>query len=133
MKKTRSVVFLIAVLGVAVVAASAPRHPQVWKILGRRTVTDRIDHDVIRVTGDRGKWTAIKISVARRAVEFHKVLIRYGDGTVQQVGLKSVIPAGGSSRVIDLKGGRRVINRIEFWYDAESLGGSATVTVVGRR
>jgi hypothetical protein len=46
-----------------------------------------------------------------------------------------VIRAGGESRVIDLRGEARDIRRIEFWYDAETLGRGrrARVEVWGRR
>jgi hypothetical protein len=49
--------------------------------------------------------------------------------------LRDVIRAGGESRVIDLRGDARDITRIEFWYDAQTLGRGrgARVEVWGRR
>jgi hypothetical protein len=43
-----------------------------------------------------------------------------------------MIPAGGQSRIIDLKGGDRVIKKIDFWYETKSLGRNrALVKVYG--
>ncbi len=105
----------------------------VWTILGERTVTDRVDHDIIAVGAGRGELTALKIKVKRHAVQFREMKVVFENGTVQHVELRSVIPAGGESRVIDLVGEKRLIQRIEFWYDAQSLGGKALVRVFGRR
>jgi hypothetical protein len=118
-------------LGVIVDLEAAPRAR--WEQLGQRTVTDRLERDVIKVTGQRGNWTAIKIAVSKRAVQFRSVEVVFANGTRQHVKLRDVIPAGGESRVIDLVGDDRVIQRIELRYDAQSLGGTAKVRVFGRR
>jgi hypothetical protein len=117
--------------GAAAVLDAAPKGP--WKLLGERTVTDRVDHDVIRVTGKRGQWSAVKLAVRKHAVEFRSVKVFFANGTVQDLEIRRVIPAGGESRVIDLEGDSRTINRIELRYDAQSLGGKALVKVFGRR
>ncbi len=117
--------FTVSILDAAAVAR--------WGVIGKRTVTDRVDHDVIKVGAKRGQWRAIKITVKKKGVQFRDVKVRFTGGGVQDVELRDVIPAGGSSRVIDLKGGRRAIDRIEFTYDAQSLGGKAVVTVLARR
>jgi hypothetical protein len=105
-----------------------------WVLLGERTVTDRVDHDVIAVTAARGEFRKIKLSVERRAVEFHRVVVHYGNGDDQVVELRRVIPAGGESRAIDLEGRDRVIRSVELRYDAQSLAGkTATVRLFGRR
>ena len=130
-----SLALLALVLGLVVLpgAASARRGAGNWALLGERHVTDKLDHDTIVVTGARGRFEKIAIRVFDRAVQFHDVKIHYGDGFVQDVEIRSVIPAEGWSRKIDLSGGKRVIRSIEFWYDAQSLGGKATVRVFGQR
>ena len=117
---------------VSVVAAVADAG-RVWARLGKRTVTDRADHDRIMVTGDRGRFSAIKITVRRHAVEFRKVEVTFGNGETQTVELRRVIPAGSESRVIDLRGGDRVIRQVDFWYDAQSIREQAVVMLFGRR
>jgi hypothetical protein len=105
-----------------------------WELLGSRTVTDRADHDTVKVGGAKGDFTAIKLEVQRRAVDFHRVVIHFRNGDDQKVELRNTIGANGESRVMDIEGRDRVIRSIDFWYDARSLGrgGRAVVRVLGR-
>lgn len=120
------IVFLL--LGSAAAALAAGR----WVLLGERTVTDRADHDTIVVTAARGDFTALKLTVHRRGVDFHRVVVHFANGGDQEVELRHTIPAGGESRVIDLRAGERVIRSIDLWYDARSIAGrKAVVRVFG--
>lgn len=123
-------VFVVLGCGVSAVAAQSGR----WELLGSRTVTDRADHDTVKVGGAKGDFTAIKLEVQRRAVSFRRVAIHFQNGDDQKVELRDTIGANGESRVIDIEGRDRVIRSIEFWYEAQSLGrnGQATVRVLGR-
>ena len=116
-------------LVLATLALGRPAGPPVrdWVFLGQRAVTDRVDHDIIGVTGRRGNFRAIKLTVERAAVDFHRVVVFYGNGDKQEIELRHTIPAGGESRAIDLSGSERVINRVEFWYDARTFRGRRAV------
>lgn len=81
---------------ITVLVAAVPAAATSWVMLGQRTVTDRLDHDSIAVTGARGEFPAIKLTVHRRAVDFHRVVVRFASGGDQEVELRSTIPAGGS-------------------------------------
>jgi hypothetical protein len=107
---------------VALAATTALAGPE-WVMLGERTVTDRLDHDVIAVTSERGEFTAVKLAVRRHAVDFHRFVINFANGDKQVIQVRKTIPAGGESRTVDLDGGRRTIHSIEFWYDAHTIGG----------
>lgn len=98
-----------------------------WTFLGQRQVSDRVDHDVIVVTGSEGKFSAIQIRVLRAAVDFHRVQVHFRNGGQQDVELRHTIPAGGESRRIDLEGDDRVIKSVEFWYDARTVRGRRAV------
>ena len=113
--------------------AQAGRGPN-WVLLGERVVTDKTDHDTIRVGRDRGSFTAVKFEVRRHGVDFHRVVIHFANGEDQKVELRNSIPAGGETRVIDIDGANRIITSIDFWYDAKTLGRgrSATVRSLGR-
>src|SRR6185295_12196506 len=111
-----------AVLLAAVSVFAQGRRGPDWALLGVRTVTDRADHDVVPVTAKRGEFRAIRLDVMLHAVDFHRVVVHFGNGDDQKVELRATIPAGGSSRVIDLDGADRVIKSIEFWYDAATIG-----------
>ena len=132
MLRPRTILAVIVVLGCAVSAVGAQSGR--WELLGSRTVTDRADHDTLKVGADKGNFTAVKFEVQRRAVAFRRVVIRFRNGDDQKVELRDTIGANGESRVIDIDGRDRVIRSIEFWYDAQSLGrgGQATVRVLGR-
>jgi hypothetical protein len=119
-------------------AAAPDAHPAApareWVLLGQRAVNDRADHDVIAVTAARGDFKSIKLTVQRAPVDFHRVVVHYGNGTKQELELRNTIPAGGESRLIDLTGNERVINRVEFWYDAKTIRGRrAVVRLFGLR
>ena len=122
-----------ALLATFALAGPAQKQPE-WVLLGTRAVNDRVDHDVIPVTAARGDWQAIKIAVQRASVDFYRVVVHFGNGTQQEVQMRNTIPAGGETRAIDLTGPDRVINRVEFWYDANTIRGRrAVVRLFGRR
>ncbi len=131
--KARSFVLAALTIGVATLSGAAGSSTALeWVLLGQRSVNDRTDHDVIVVTKPQGDFRSIKITVQRAAVDFHRVVVHYGNGTKQEVDLRNTIPAGGETRAIDLTGTERVINRVEFWYDANTIRGRrATVRLYG--
>jgi hypothetical protein len=122
-------------LGPATAPAARPAAPvREWVLLGTRAVNDRADHDVIVVTGARGEFRGVKLTVQRHPVDFHRVVVFYGNGTKQELELRNTIPAGGETRIIDLTGNERIINRVEFWYDAKTIRGRrAVVRLFGLR
>lgn len=105
-----------------------------WTLLGDLHVRDRVDRDVLQVGAKKGTFDAIRLKVVGRAVQFHSLEIHFENGSVQDVELRSVIRAGGFSRVIDLEGGQRAIDKIVFVYDAQTRrrGKGARVQVFGR-
>jgi hypothetical protein len=126
---------LIALLVCTAALAAQPRgRGPAWTLLGSRTVTDRLDHDTVVVTGAKGSFNAIKLQVTGHAVDFQKVVVHFKNGDDQNVELRNTIPAGGSSRDIDIQGANRIITKIDFWYDAHTLGkgGHAVVKTLGR-
>ena len=115
-KNRRFVVLsLLALSLVALALPAAAGYRGRWVLLGERSVNDKIDHDTIVVTAARGRFRQLEVRVLERAVQFRDMKVHYGDGFVQDVEIRNVIPAGGSSRTIDLSGGKRVIRSIEFW------------------
>lgn len=112
------------------VGAQAPG----WVLLGQRTVTDRVDHDLVAVTAVRGDFNRIKFQVQRAAIDFRRVVVHYADGTNQEIELRNTIPANGETRSIDLDRRDRIIRSVEFWYDANTARGRrGVVRVMGQR
>jgi hypothetical protein len=122
-------------LGLALIAAGVLVQAKGgWRFLGDRVVNDRVDHDVVAVGAHHGTFQAIKLVVKGAPVHFIDVKVHFANGGVQDVSLRTVVPAGGESRVIGLEGGDRVIDRVEFWYETQTLarGKKAVVRVFGR-
>ena len=114
--------------------ASATAQQSDWVRLGQRQVSDRADHDEIVVTGVRGEFKQVKLTVERASVDFRRVVIHYANGDDQKLDLRNTIPAGGESRAIDLDGKERVIRSVDFWYDANTRRGrQGTVRLFGKR
>jgi hypothetical protein len=87
-----------------------------WEYLGEANVDGNADHDRIKVGRDDGRFRAIQIRVERAPIEFHRVVVHYGNGSDEQIEVRSRINPGGKTRVIDLRGNDRVIESVEFWY-----------------
>jgi hypothetical protein len=126
-------VLAVVILSAVGIHAQRGRGPQ-WVLLGEREVSDKLDHDTIVVTGERGTFNAIRLDVSIHAVDFHKVVIHFRNGDDQNVELRDTIKAGGSSRAVDIDGANRIIRSIDFWYDANTIGrgGRAIVRTMGR-
>jgi hypothetical protein len=93
-----------------------------WVDLGSTRVNGKNDHDTIQVR-NQGTFRAIQIRVRGNAgVHFNLVVLRYGNGQREQIKVRDVIQGGSSSRVIDLPGVRRVIDKIDFLYDKANWG-----------
>jgi len=79
--------------------------------------------------------------VKDHAIQLLHLIVHYGNGNPDKIETRELIPAGGESRIIDLKGGdafgtqsARVIKKIDFWYETKSLGRKcALVRVYGIR
>lgn len=111
----------------------SPLSPPKWELLGTRKVNYGLDKDEIMVTRMEGRFTALKIKVKKGGINLHKVFVHFGDGQVQELEVREDIQAGGETRVIDLAGNRRVIQKVVFWYDTKNYANQkATVELWGR-
>ena len=103
-----------------------------WVDLGSTRVNGSVDHDTIQAR-DKGTFRAIQIRVRGSSVHFIRIIVRYGNGQMEQINVRSVIQAGSTSRTIDLPGTRRVIDRIDMFYEKASWGIPPVVTIAGLR
>src|SRR5262249_24690985 len=87
-----------------------------WEYLGKAHVDGLADHDRIVVGRSEGRFRAIQIRVERAPIQFQRVLVHYGNGANEELKLRNRIPAGGRTRMIDLRGNNRVIESVELWY-----------------
>lgn len=104
-----------------------------WELLGVKKVDYALDRDEVLVTAREGTFTGLKIRVKRSPINLHKIVVHYGNGQVDEIEVRTNIRAGGETRVLDLPGNRRVIQKVVFWYDTKNLArGKGLVELWGR-
>lgn len=104
-----------------------------WRNLGTKTVNYRLDKDVLDVQLRDGTFQQLKFVVTGGALNMHKVVVHFENGGQQEIELRYNFSRRCSSRVIDLKGNNRFIEKITFWYDTDnSSNRKARLTVLGK-
>jgi hypothetical protein len=91
------------------------------------------DHDVIVVAGPYDFFRKLKFKVVDSDIEMRYILVRYDDGGApERIETAFNIPQGAESRVLELKGGKRKLKSVEFWYRDKGLfNGKADVMLYG--
>jgi hypothetical protein len=103
-----------------------------WVLIGQTDASHSADHDSITVVGRHDNFRRLKLKVTGAPLHMQRMVVTYDSGSPERIDVRQNIKQGGESRVIDLKGGKRSIRSIEFWYDAKGfLTGKANVTVFG--
>lgn len=121
-------------IGLSSFTTSKKIQPRDWVHLGSRKVNWGVEKDVIVVGPNARGFTKLKVKVTGGAVNMRKMLVTYGNGDKDNIPLKFNFKKGAESRVIDLKGGKRQIKTITFWYDTKNHSkGKATVHVAGKK
>jgi hypothetical protein len=105
-----------------------------WRFIGDKWVSFGVDHDVIRVGNTGDGFSKLKLRVTSGPLKMYDMKVYFDNGSMQDVPIRATIPQGGESRVIDLNGGIRKLDRIEFWYETKGVRqGKARVAVWGRK
>jgi len=104
-----------------------------WTYLGNSHVDGATDHDSIKVGRSDGAFRAIQLRISGGAINFERVIVRYGNGTQQEIPVRARIPDGGQTRVIDLPGERRLIQSVDLWYGKDSWKRRPKVSLYGLR
>jgi hypothetical protein len=121
------------ILGLVLIIISLTT-PNDWIKLGSRTVSFKSDWDEIFVTGYKGTFNAIKLSVEKSDVHFDRVIVFYRNRTKEALQIRNNIPAGGETRSINLRGSDRVIRKVVFYYQTHAdESKKAKVTLFGKR
>jgi len=117
--------------------APPPPPPQVsWVELGCGKVGIKPDRDSIRVGRREGRFSAIQLRVRGSKIEIMDLTVVYDRGPPDELRVRQKIGDGGETPPLDLRGERRVIDRVDLTYRV-TLGlnlikGPATVCVFGR-
>jgi hypothetical protein len=100
--------------------------------LGERTVNGGFDHDVIHVGRRDGRFHEIMIVVERAPVEVFDLVVTFGNGERYEPHTRLVFGRDTTSRNLDLPGGARVIQRVDFRYGNLVAGAQAKVELWAR-
>lgn len=104
-----------------------------WEKLGERKVNLGLDHDRIVIGAGDGIFSKLKIKVRNSGINLHRMVVHFGNGDKQEIAIREDIQNGGESRAVDLRGNRRVISKVDFWYDTKGLiNDKAIVELWGR-
>lgn len=104
-----------------------------WFFLGDKKVSFGVDRDVIHFGNWKDDVRQIKIKVTDGPLKMYSMKVHFDNGSVQDIELRNRFAQGSESRVIDLVGGLRHIDKIEFWYETKGfLRGKSRVAVWGR-
>lgn len=93
-----------------------------WEKLGEQTASASVEKDVIDCS-NKGLFTAIKFRAERAPVSFIRVLVRYANGSTDNLKFDQTIRAGEESPLLDLRGNKRAIKQIEIHYKTEKKSG----------
>jgi hypothetical protein len=106
-----------------------------WVVLGRKTVNFRVERDQIVVTGWRGEFKRLQFYVRETGVHILDAQVIFANGRRVDLPVRSFIPPNGRSRIFDLPGRARVIQKIVLVYKTAPVGdpGKSLVEVWGLR
>lgn len=118
----------VATAGFATVAEALPA----WFFLGRKRVNFIADHDKVNVSGNR-MYKKIMIKATGNGVFMHRLRVVYGNGADDIIPVKFHFKQGDHSRVIDLRGGKRYIRAVHFYYSKPlNFKGASYINLYGR-
>lgn len=134
----KAVVVLLVMLGVLVNAAMAQKPTVVtdndpgWHKIGEITASFKLNRESIFVFG-RDEFTKIKLKVTDAPINIESVEVFYEEGDTQELAVADVLQAGGATRVIDLNGGHKELQKVLFTYRTlpNYRGEKATVELWG--
>jgi len=113
--------------------AGAEVEPGVF-FLGERKVDLSVDRDVIGVGRVKGRFRALRVSVAESPMEMYDIRVTFGNGEVWSPPTRLLFSKKSWTRRIDLPGDARVVRKVAFVYRSRrAASGRALVTLYGLR
>jgi len=134
MKTIFVLLFLVPLFALAQqVSQPMPGSKGSWRLLGTSLANHSADHDLLVIKGPYDYFRRLKFKVTHAPLNMQRMVVKYDDGGLpEKIETRYDIPKGGESRIIDLKGGRRKLKSVEYWYDTKGiLNGRAEVTLWG--
>lgn len=130
--------WLLAFIILATVVSCSPRRSiaieEGWELLAERKVNFVRDVDEIPVTS-RNLFTTLRFKVEDKDVRISNLKVFYDNGDKFEPSIDDVVPAGQSSKYIELGREGRYITKIQFKYRTVGsiLSGRANVLIFGKK
>jgi hypothetical protein len=122
----RIFMFSLAGTALAAVLPEAAEAAPAWRKLGTRRVNGLVDVDSILVGAGQGTFKRLRIRVRGNALLIYDLRVRYGNGADDRLQVRALIPQGGYSRAIDLRGNNRYLRAVTFTYGKLPNGAGPT-------
>lgn len=104
-----------------------------WRFLGDKSVRFSVDRDVIHFSNWGDNVRQLKLKITDGPLKMYSMVVHFDNGGTQNVELRNHFSQGSWSRVIDLDGGLRRLEKIEFVYETSGfLKGKSRVAVWGK-
>src|ERR1700730_7042676 len=71
-----------------------------WQYLGDSHVDGSQDHDSIKVGRSAGTYRAIQLRISGGAINFERVIVRYGNGTQEEISIQARTTDDGAKRCL---------------------------------
>ncbi len=114
--------FIITFSVLLFAAGATVSSAQSWTNLGTKEVTDRAEQDTFHIRSTKGQFRKLRFLVGRNPIRFTKMEITYSNGDKDEKQIAFLVPAGRYSRILDVEGRDRFIRKVDFWYEAATLG-----------
>ena len=119
--------------GRAMVTIQGLQEPVRWETLGTQLVSFRVERETISGRGD-GQFRAIRLCVARAAVQFRDLDVQFGNGERQDIPVQRRIAPGSCTPQLDFRGGARNVRQVVMVINTiPNFRGQAAITLQGIR
>lgn len=131
------ILFFLFVVAVTISCSSSRRSIAVeegWDLLGETKANFVRETDIVKVTS-RSLYTTLRFKVENRDIRLSDLKIYFDNGDKLQPSLDNLIPAGQSSKYIELGKQGRHIDRVEFRYRSigKMFSKKAEIQLFGKR
>ena len=127
----RGALAVTAGLLVPAALASPAASADEWVRIGQREVDRKSDKDTFELDGEN--FRRLRFRVSDSDVRIHDIVVHFENGERFRPAARALYAEDKRSRVIDLPGKSRSIDKVVFKYGNLPGGGKAEVTLYGRR
>ena len=90
-----------------------------WEIIGTKKIDARLDKALIPISFANNKSTAIRFGFNDQNIQVHHAKLYFEGGDFQTIPLRKTYYPGELTKIVDLRGGLRKVEKCEFYYYAD--------------